>query len=468
MARDIYEELKRFFEPRSVAVIGASEKPGTVGRAIMVNLVENFKGKIYPVNIKYDNVFGLKCYKSVLEIPDEVDLAVIAVPAKIVEKVVEECGKKGVKNVIIISAGFKEIGEEGSERERRVVETARKYGIRIIGPNCLGVYDAHTRLNTVFNPPDRQRYPRPGNIAFISQSGALGAAILDWLERLDLGLSKFVSYGNAADVNETDLIEFLTLDPKTKVITAYIEGVYKGRRFMEALRSAVRNGKPVVVLKAGKSERGVKAVASHTGSLAGSYRVYEAALRQSGAIIIEELWELPLALKSLAWLNPPRGNKVAIVTNGGGAGVLATDAVEKNGLVMAELSESTINELRKVLPPAAAPYNPVDILGDAPAERYRNAIEITAKDDNVDMLVIITIMQSPALDAVKLKEHLRELKEKIDKPMVLVAPGGRYTEEHSRAIEREARIPVYKSPEEAVKALRYLYEYSRIRRRIVS
>lgn len=464
----IYEELRRFFEPESVAVIGASEKPGTVGRAIMVNLVKNFKGKIFPINIKYDKVFELKCYKSILEVPEDVDLAVVAIPAKFVEKIVEDCGKKGVKNIIIISAGFKEIGEEGAKRERKIVEIARKYGMRIIGPNCLGVYDAHTKLNTVFNPPDRQKYPKPDGIAFISQSGALGAAILDWLAQLDLGLSKFVSYGNAADVDESDLIEFLTFDPRTKVITAYIEGVENGRRFMNAIRNAIRNNKPVVILKAGKSERGVKAVASHTGSLAGSYRVYEVALKQSGAIVIEELWELPLALKALAWLKPPRGNRVAIVTNGGGAGVLATDAVERNNLVMAELSKETINKLREILPPAASPYNPVDILGDAPAERYRDAIKITSMDKNVDMIIVITIMQSPALDAVKLRNYLKELKESIDKPMVLVAPGGKYTEEHSKAIEFEVKIPVYKSPEEAVKALKYLYDYMILHKRITS
>ncbi len=466
MPSRVYEELRRFFEPESVAVIGASEKPGTVGRAIMVNLIENFSGKIYPVNIKYDKVFGLKCYKSIKEVPDKIDLAVIAIPARHVPEVLEECGRKNIRNVIIISAGFKEIGGEGEERERKIVEIAKKYGIRIIGPNCLGVYDAHTKLNTVFNPPDRQKYPRAGSIAFISQSGALGAAILDWLALLDLGLSKFVSYGNAADVDESELIEFLSQDPRTKVITAYIEGVRDGKRFMNAIRNTVKKGKPVVILKAGKSEKGVKAVASHTGSLAGAYKVYEAALKQSGAILIEELWELPVALKALAWLKTPQGPNVAIVTNGGGAGVLATDAVERMGLRMAELSNDTIKQLKRILPPAASPYNPVDILGDAPAERYRDAIEIVSTDENVDMMIVITIMQSPALNADKLREYLGELKGKVKQPLVLVAPGGEYTEAHSRRIEYETRIPVYKSPEEAAKALKYLYDYARQRNKI--
>jgi len=459
--KKLFSELNRFFEPESVAVIGASEKPGTIGRAIMVNLIEKFKGKIYPVNIKYDKVFGLPCYKSVLDIPGTVELAVIAVPAKIVPRIIEECGEKGIKAAIIISAGFREIGGEGIEREKRVIETARKYGMRIIGPNCLGVYDAHSGLNTIFNPPDRQRVPEPGPVAFISQSGALGAAVLDWISIMGVGLSKFVSYGNAADVDESELIEFLTLDPKTRIITAYIEGVEDGKRFMNAIKKALRKQKPVVILKAGKSERGVKAVASHTGSLAGTYRVYEAAIKQAGALLIEELWEYPLVLKALAWNPVPRGNRVVIVTNGGGAGVLATDAVEKQGLVMAELAEETIKELRRVLPPAASPYNPVDILGDAPAERYRNAIEIVSRDPNIDMIVVITIMQAPALDAFEIRDVLKKARKELDKPIVVVAPGGEYTERHSRLIEEEAHIPVYKSPEEAVRALKYLYEYKR-------
>ncbi len=462
----LYHELNKFFEPESVAVIGASERPGTIGRAIMVNLVGKFKGKIYPVNIKYDKVFGLPCYRSVLDIPGKVDLAVIAVPAKVVPKIIEDCGKKGVKAAIIISAGFREIGGEGEKREREVVEIAKKYGMRIIGPNCLGVYDAHSGLNTIFNPPDRQHVPQPGPVAFISQSGALGAAVLDWISIMGVGLSKFVSYGNAADVDESELIEFLTIDPKTRIITAYIEGVRDGRKFMNAIRNAVRNHKPVVILKAGKSEHGVRAVASHTGSLAGTYRVYEAAIKQAGALLIEELWEYPLILKALAWNPIPQGNRVAIVTNGGGAGVLATDAVEKQGLVMAKLDDNTIDELRKVLPPAASPHNPVDILGDAPADRYKNAIDIVSRDPNVDMIVIITIMQAPAIDMNAMRNVLKEARKNIDKPLVLVAPGGEYTEKHSKLIEREVMIPVYKSPEEAIRAIRYLYEYKKALERL--
>lgn len=463
----LYQELIPFFEPKSIAVVGASEKLGTLGRGLMLNLLEKFRGKIYPVNIKYDRVFGLTCYKSVKEIPGEVDLAVIAIPARAVINVAKDCCDKGIKALLIISAGFKEIGPEGAEREKRLVEIARSCNMRIVGPNCLGIYDAHTGLDTIYNPSDRQGKPKPGNVAFISQSGALGAAMLDWLAGSGVGLSRFISYGNAADVDETDLIEFLVEDPKTKIISAYIEGVKDGRRFMNAIRKAVKAGKPVVILKAGKTMRGIKAVTSHTGSLAGKYEIYEAALKQSGALIVNELWELVPLLKALSWLPIPRGNRLAIVTNGGGAGILATDATEKLGLIMTNLNSETIEKLKKSLPPHASPYNPVDIIGDATAERYEKALEIVCQDENVDMIVIIALMQSPTLDADKLRKVLIEFKKKVDKPVVFVAPGGDYTEKHSRAIEQEAKIPVFKSPEEAIRALKYLVIWKERYERII-
>ena len=458
MSYDV-SNLRHFFEARSIAVIGASEKPGTIGRAIMTNLLERFKGKIYPVNIKYDQVFGLKCFKSVLEIPDEVDLAVIAVPAKVVPKVADDCGKKGVKTLLVISAGFKEVGPEGAELERRLVEVVRKYGMRMIGPNCLGIYDAHTGLDTIFNPSEKQLKPKPGVIAFISQSGALGAAILDWMGLAGIGMSKFISYGNAADVKEYELIEYLAEDPKTKVITAYIEGVEDGRKLMSAVSKAVRLGKPVVVLKAGKTERGAKAASSHTGALAGAYKIYEAGLKQAGAIIVDDLYELFIALKALSLSKPPKGKGVAIVTNGGGAGVLATDSIELLGLEVANLSRETIDELRKVLPPAASPYNPVDVLGDAPASRYEEALRIVSKDPNVHSILVIALLQAPALDGDELVNTVREFSKSVDKPIVMSFPGGAYAEKYMKIME-EAGIPSFKTVMEAVKAIKYLYEFS--------
>ncbi len=452
--------LDVFFEPKTVAVIGASEKEGTIGRAIMLNLLEKFRGKIIPINIKYDQVFGLKCYKSVLEVPESIDLVVIAIPAPSVPQVLEECGKKGVKGAIIISAGFKEIGGEGIEREQKVVEIARKYGMRIIGPNCLGVYDAHTGLDTIFNPSDRQAKPSAGNVAFISQSGALGAALLDWFTEQGIGMSKFVSYGNAADVTESDLIEYLAEDSKTSIIALYIEGVSNGRRFLCSIVKAIAKGKPVIVLKAGKTERGGRAVASHTGSLAGSYELYLSAIKQVGGILVDDLHDLLIAINALQNLPRPKGNRLAIVTNGGGAGVLATDSAEIMGLKLAELSQQTIDRLRKVLPPAASPYNPVDILGDAPADRYRKAIEIVLSDDDVDMVMVIALLQSPALNADELIDVLKYFKDRTSKPFVFIAPGGSYTMKYIEKA-RKLGIPAFRDPVEGVKALTYVYEFSK-------
>lgn len=449
-------DLARFFKPRSVAVLGASVVEGTVGRAIMVNLVSEFKGPIYPVNPKYDEVLGLKAYKSCRDLPEVPDLMVVAVPAKVVPQVLEECGSRGIKAAIVISAGFKETGEEGEKLERALVDVARRLGIRVVGPNCLGVYDAHSRLNTIFNPPDRQKMPPPGNVAFLSQSGALGAAILDWLAEYNIGMSKFVSYGNAADVKEWELIEYLVKDPETKVIMMYIEGVEDGRSLLKAVRKATVAGKPVIVLKAGKSEKGMRAVSSHTGSLAGSYKVYEAGLTQNGALVVNELDEFMLATKALSWLPAPRGDRVAIVTNGGGAGVLTTDAVELLGLHLAELSEETKKYLRSELPPAASVNNPVDILGDAPPERYEVAIEAVMRDENVDLVIVIGIMQSPAFKPPEVLESMKRLLKEYEKPVVFVAPGGEYTVSNLKKIESEARIPTFKSPEEAAKAYYFL------------
>jgi acetyl coenzyme A synthetase (ADP forming)-like protein len=458
--------LDYLFNPKSIAVIGASSKPGTIGRAIMENLITRYSGKIFPVNLKYDEVMGIKCFKSITNITDEVDLAVIAIPAKAVPRTLEECGKKKVKAVIVISAGFKETGPEGAKLEEEAVNIAKKYGLRILGPNCLGVYDAHTGLDTIFNPNDRQSKPASGSVAFISQSGALGAAILDWMAEANIGMSKFVSYGNAADIKEYELIEYLAEDPNTSVISAYIEGVVEGRKFLLAIKKSVCSGKPVVVLKAGKSTKGMSAVASHTGSLAGKYEMYESALRQFGAIVVNELKELIAAVKALSWLPKPEGDRIAIITNGGGAGVLATDAVELFGLRMAELNEKTMKYLKNNLPPAAAVGNPVDVLGDAPPQRYKVAIECVMRDNGVDALLVIGIMQSPAFNPEGVLNVLKDVKNQFNKPVVMVAPGGKYTEVNLSKIEQRTKIPTYKTPEEGVRALKYLVEWSRISGRL--
>lgn len=451
--------LEGLFRPRVIAVIGASEKPGTVGRAIMENLLTTFKGRVYPVNVKYESVFGTRCYKNVKELPEPPDLAVVAVPASITPEVVRELCSIGARTSIVVSAGFREIGEEGARLETELVNSARACGMRLLGPNCLGVYDAWTGVDTIFNPGDRQSKPGPGAVAFLSQSGALGAAILDWLAEAGVGMSKFVSYGNAADIKEWELIEYLVDDNATKIIALYVEGVGDGKKFLSSLKRASAMRKPVVVLKGGKTPSGARAAVSHTGALSGRAEIFLHAVRQAGAIIAGNLSEMVGVLKLLEWFGPPRGRNVAIITNGGGVGVLAADAVEADGLKVANLSDKTVESLKRVLPPAASPGNPVDLLGDAPPERYKAAVDIVANDGSVDCVLIITLMQSPAFDPLRFITLLRESRNSLMKPTVLVAPGGDYTVKYAKTIERELRIPYFRSPEEAIRTLRLAEEW---------
>ena len=457
--------LDAVFNAKSIAVVGGSEKPGTLGRALMENLLfGGYKGRVYAVNIRGDTVFGHPVFRRVTDIPDEVELAVIVVPARVVPNVLRDCAAKGVKAAIIISAGFSETGKEGRRLEQEVVSIARKAGIRIIGPNCLGVYNAHNRLDTIFNPSDRQGKPKPGSIAFISQSGALGAAILDWFSLVGLGMSKFVSYGNAADVDEADLVEYLAEDPQTRVICMYIEGVRNGPRFVEAARRAARK-KPIIALKAGRTPRGAAAVTSHTGSLAGEDRIYDAAFQRSGIIRARTLEDLFAKAKALSLQPPAPGDRIAIVTNGGGAGVIATDAVEALGLKMADLSPETQRILQQKLPPHASWRNPVDVIGDAPVERYDAAIRAVMQDPQVDAVLVIFLFQSPALDAPRAVEMLDAMNREFTKPLIACTPGGEHAAKHARLME-ERGIPVYSTPEEAVLAIEGLVRYGIILRKL--
>ncbi|MEM1749081.1 MAG: CoA-binding protein, partial [Sulfolobales archaeon] len=311
--------ISKFFYPNSVAVVGASRDPSKVGYQLLYNLISKYKGRVYPINPHVSEVLGLKAYPRITSVPDDIDLAVISVPASTVPSVMEDCSLKGVKNVIVISAGFKELGTvEGIEGERKIVEIAKKFGMRVIGPNCMGVYVPKIGLNTTFLNPDRMDFPEHGNISFISQSGAFGIAVLDWAAMRGIGISKFVSLGNKCDVDESDMLDYLVGDEDTQVITMYIEGVEVGRRFIKSLKSTTPV-KPVVILKAGRSEEGVRAIASHTGSLAGADIVYDAAFKQCGVLRaygMDELFDMALSLS----LQPPaQGMRVGILTVGGGS-----------------------------------------------------------------------------------------------------------------------------------------------------
>lgn len=438
-----------FFNPKSIAVIGASRDPHKPGHVIFRNLLEGFKGKVYPVNPNAEEILGKPCYPFISKLPEKPDLAVIAIPAPLVPGVLDEVGKAGIKAAIIISAGFSEIGN--LQLEKRLVKTAKKHGIRILGPNCLGIYDPYTGLDTFFLPRYKLERPKAGNIAFISQSGALGSVMLDWMAMKGYRISRFISYGNAADIDEADLLEFLEKDRKTRVICAYFEGVREGRRFYQIAKRVSRK-KPIIALKAGNTEAGGRATLSHTGSLAGSPHVYQAAFRQAGIIQAGGLEEMFDFARTLATQPKPRGPRVLIITNGGGFGVLATDAVVQAGLKLSRLSHP--EKLKKQFPPHVVISNPMDLTGDADAERYRKALQVALKDPQVDMILLISLFQIPTLTA-EIVDVIQEFSGR--KPLVVVAAGGRYTEALKKPLE-DSGIPCFSYPERAAKALSVLWK----------
>ncbi|MBW3017014.1 CoA-binding protein, partial [Candidatus Woesearchaeota archaeon] len=371
--------FESLFNPKSIAVIGVSKDRQKVGFAVLDNLMKfKYPGKIFPINPKYKKIRNLKCHASVLDVDEEVALAVITIPNTLVPKVLEECGRKKVKDAIIISSGFGEIGEEGKKLEQQLLDISKKYGVRILGPNCLGVIDTSSSLNASF----ATKMPPKGKVAFLSQSGALCTAILDWAEKVKFGFSKFISLGNNLDIHEADLIEYFGNDKNTEVILMYIEGVKDGSAFLEAANKVIRK-KPIIVMKAGKTKEGVKAVLSHTGSIAGSDSIYDAAFEKAGinrAENVDVLFELARAFSSLT---APTKDAVAIVTNAGGPGVSAIDSCSQFGLQVAKLDAATIENLKSKLPKQANTHNPVDVIGDASAQTYENALDAVLADNNV-------------------------------------------------------------------------------------
>ena len=453
--------LRAFFEPASVAVIGASTNPAKLGHAVLKNLVEGGyaqRGKVYPINPRAEEILGYPAYPSVLDVPDPIDLAVIVIPYPHVPDALRTCGQKGIPAVIVISAGFREAGMEGLERERELVAIAREFGLRLIGPNCLGVIDTFTPLNASFAAGT----PPVGPMAFISQSGALGTAILDWAQAGRLGLSKFVSLGNKADVDEVDLLHAWADDEHTRVVLIYTEELANGQEFIRVAREVVRK-KPVVAIKSGVTQAGSRAVSSHTGSLAGSEQAYQAAFRQAGVLradSMESLFDIGLALGYQPLL---QGDRIAIVTNAGGPGILATDALERAGLTVARFELETIHALEQYLPDAASAANPVDVLGDAPADRYRFALETVAADPNVDgLLVLLTPQAVTEIEATA--EVVGTLAQRIHKP-VLACFMGEARIEAGIQILADYGVPNYPFPERAAQAFRAMAEYRRIRAR---
>ncbi|AIF69574.1 CoA-binding protein [Palaeococcus pacificus DY20341] len=458
----IVEELKPFFEPKGVAIIGATDKKGKVGNVIFENFKVNkekgiFKGNIYPVNPKLTEIEGVKCYPSIKDVPEDADLAVISIPAKFVPATMKDIAEKGIKSVIIITGGFGELGEEGKRMEQEILQIARENGIRIVGPNCVGVYVPETGVDTVFLPETKMDRPETGAIAFVTQSGAFAAAMLDWAAMANIGIGKMVSYGNKLDVDDADLMEYFMYDDQIRVITFYIEGVKDGRKFIETARKVTPH-KPIIALKSGRTEYGAKAASSHTGSLAGADTIYDAVFKQTGILRAEDFEHMFDMAKAFAKCKLPKGDRIGIITDGGGAGVMASDAVAKFGLKMAELSEETLKYMKEKFPPHAVAGNPTDVVGDTDAQRYKIAIEAFVNDPNVDVIVVITLFQVPLLDEMELIDILAEYAKKSDKPIIAVAMGGKKTEYYAKILEDKG-VPVYLTPERGVRAAAALVQY---------
>ncbi len=448
--------LEALFNPKSVAIIGASRTPGKVGHILTRNVLESgYLGNVIPINPNAEEILGLKAFPSVLDVPGEIDLAVVAIPAEHVLSVADECGRKGVKALVIISAGFKETGHEGAILERQLADVGEKYGMRIQGPNCLGLINTSIPLNLSF----AAAMPRKGRIGFISQSGALGTAVLDWVIQEGIGFHSFVSLGNKADLDEVDFIEAMGEDDGTGVILLYLESIEEGRRFLEASAEVVKM-KPIIVLKGGTSTAGARAAGSHTGALVGSFVAYKTAFEKTGIVMAESVEELFNYAIAFTEQPLPKGEGLAIVTNAGGPGILATDLSERLGIRLANLSSEIRNRLMEKLPPAAATGNPVDVLGDAMADRYQYALEEVLKDDWVNAVVVILTPQA-------MTEILETAKGIVDihgrvvgKPIITVFMGGEMVRQASDYL-RDNGIPCYDFPEKAVKTVSAMYEYAR-------
>ena len=459
MKRD-YADLRYIMNPRSVAIIGASPNPDKVGHVILQNYFDvGYSGKLFPVNNAYEGkMLGLQTYKSVLDIKRSIDLAIIAIPAEHVSEVLEECGRAHVKGVIIISSGFAEVGEV--KRQEEITRIADKYGMPVIGPNCLGVMDMRSRIDTMYLPTFKLDKPKIGSVSFASQSGAVGSLILDIISHEGFGLSKFISYGNAADVDETDILNYLAHDKDTKIIIFYLEGAKRGKEFIEVAKKATRI-KPVIIIKGGRTEQGASAAHSHTAALAGSAEAYEAVFRQFGFVIANDLDELIAYAKIFDTQPLTTGNRIGMITNGGGMGVLATDALYKNGLRLAELSEESKKTLRKSMPPIVNIRLPLDIGGDADDKRFAAALDAVSNDPNVDALMVITLFQTPGADS-RVASMLIHRSMETKKPIIVVSPGGSYAQVHNDMMESSG-VPVYDSEDLAAKSLRALIGYSKYR-----
>ena len=451
-----------FFNAKSVALIGASPEPGKIGNSVMESLVKHdYKGKVYPVNAKgYSEIMGVKAYRNLLDIQDPIDVVIVTVDLKFVPDLLIECGKKNIHNMVIISGGGKELGGERADIEQRIQDLSRELNIRIIGPNCIGIFNGENRLDCAFQGHLRMLRPKQGNVAFLSQSGTVGIAFMETSDAF--GLSKMISYGNRSDVDEADMIHYLARDPNTNVIGLYVEGLGDGRKFMNAAKKVIKEyQKPIVVFKNGRSTKGAKQAASHTGSLGGSFAVISGAFEQTGIISLDSYEELTSALKALTWQPVPKGNKIAMVTNGAGPIIAAIDNFERLNLELAQLSDQTMKSFREHYPPTYVIGNPCDVTGSASADDYRFAIQSFLDDPNVDIIMPWFVFQDDPLEE-KIVDILADFQKQKKKPILVGAMGGPYTEEISKKIEAFS-IPVYHSVITWITAAGSLAKWNRIK-----
>ncbi|HMB25919.1 MAG TPA: acetate--CoA ligase family protein [Patescibacteria group bacterium] len=447
--------LKNFFNPRSIAVIGASAEKKKLGYTILRNIINyGFSGKVYPINLKTKKIQGLKAYPSVKAVPKKIDLAIIVIPAKFVNQVLKECGEKKVENVIVISAGFKEVGGQGKELEKELQKIARKYQINLLGPNCLGLLDSTIKLNASF----AEGMIKSGEVAFMSQSGAICSAMLDWAQEKRFGFSRFISLGNKAGVNENDLIEFFINDKKTKVVLAYLEGFFDGQKFLNLARKLSAK-KPLIILKSGKTQVAKKAISSHTGSLAGSYSAVKAAFEQTNTVVAENLTDLFNLIKLFSRDYKIKNNQVAVVANAGGPAVLTTDSIAESDLRLADLTKETKDKLTKDLPFSAGINNPVDVIGDADADRYELALKTVLNDKNVGSAITILTPQT-VTEVEKTAKVIIQQSKQTQKPILTSFIGGSKVRKGIELLSKN-KIPHYLYPETAVHGLQKYYSYQK-------
>lgn len=457
--------LDMFFKPKNVAIVGVSRNTRKFGHVIFKNFLEsNIQANIFPVNPQIDTILGFRCYKSILEVPGPIDLVVLALPSQAVLEAVKQCAQKKVRGIIIIAGGFSEIGKEGKKLEDQIKKVAIENNIRIVGPNVIGIFDPYSGVDTLFLPRYRLIRPKRGKIAFISQSGAFGAALLDYAASQGVGISKFVSIGNALDIDAIDVLEYLEDNKETNCIMLYLEGIKQteGKNLYEIVQR-ISLKKPIILLKGGLTQQGQKAAASHTGAISSQIEILQAVFKQSGVLQAVDTLQLFDMARILTTGQMPKGRKIAIITNAGGFGVLTTDELVQKGFDLTTLSQETVEFLKSKMPPAVSLANPIDLIGDADTERYKLALDKVLEDPNVDIVILIILLSLSYVES-DIIDVINDAKSNFKKPIIVTTIGGDFTQMMVRMME-ENQIPTFPNPQRTVDAVRALITFSEFCRR---